>query len=133
MMYPARRSRYRRNADPGVRSIPTGRRDRAAPVAAVSSVVLVRALYPDEGLQVDLIARPQVAEVAPYRRRELERARVRAPVGRRAIRERESIRLRAHARHRRLDIEMDARLRDEREDRDDRPCQHARLAARQRG
>src|SRR3954463_16492300 len=54
-------------------------------------LVLVGALHPDEGLQVDHVARAQVAHVAPHGSCELEQAGVSLPIRAGAIAEVEAI------------------------------------------
>src|SRR5689334_18146098 len=95
-------------------------------------VVLVGALHPDEGLQVDHVARTQVAHVATHGGGELEQARVRFPVRPRAIAQGEAVRVRRGTGDIRLEEDVRVRLRDEAEHGDERPGEHARLPAGQR-
>src|SRR5581483_6197253 len=83
--------------------------------------IFVRALHPDKRLDVDHVARAQIAQIAPHRRRELEQTRVRLPVWFRLIFEIESVFLRRDLRHGWFEENMSVRLGDESPHRHERP------------
>src|SRR5688572_23320938 len=93
--------------------------------------VLVRSLHPDERLQVDHVAWPEVASVAPDVFREFEQRGIDRPAGPRRIGQIEAIGFCSPAGHDGFEEDVLLGLRYEREHRDQRPGQHARLAPRQ--
>ncbi|HTU66323.1 MAG TPA: di-heme oxidoredictase family protein [Steroidobacteraceae bacterium] len=100
---------------------------------AAGTSVFVRALHPDERLRVDHVARTEIAIVARHLRREVEQRGIRLPVRSRAIGEVEAVGACGRARDGGLQEDVSLGLRDEAEDGDQRPGQHAGLPPRQIG
>src|ERR1041384_242537 len=95
--------------------------------------VFVRALHPDEGLQIDHVARFQIALVAPDGFGELEQTRVSLPVRLRFILKIEAVFAGRDFRYVRFEKDMAVGLGDESKYGHERPGQHACLFSRQGG
>ena len=97
------------------------------------SIVFVRALDPDESLNVDHVARPEITNIATNSFCKSQKTVVGIPIWAGLVLEVKAIDLSCAFRHHRFQEHIHFRLRDESEYGDDGPCENSSLFSRETG
>src|ERR1044071_10458885 len=97
------------------------------------SIVFVRALDPDESLNVDHVTRLEITNIATNGFCKSKKTQVSAPIWPRLVLEVKAVDLSCPLCHHRLEEDIHLQLRDESEDCDYRPCENAGLFSRKTG